>query len=54
MSLDMVVFVGLVLALFVLIVGLTWFWQWRRDPERFKKGFKDIRPGFNRRGDGRH
>lgn len=54
MPLDTILFVALVVGLFILIVGLAWSWQWRRNPKRFKNGFKDIRPGFNRRGDGRH
>jgi hypothetical protein len=37
---EMFFFVSLVVATVLLIVGLAWFIQWKRHPERFKAGWK--------------
>lgn len=37
---ELVFFVASVVTAFLLVVGVAWYRQWRRDPERFKNGFR--------------
>ena len=41
---EMSVFVAMVVAAFAIVVGVVWRMQWRRDPERFKDGFRRSPP----------
>lgn len=43
-----------VVGLVALVTGLSWYWQWKRDPERFKAGFHHMTRGFHSKGSGRH
>lgn len=42
-----------VVVLVVLITGLSWYWQWKRDPERFRVSFREMTRGFHGKGSGR-
>ncbi|MCR6672276.1 hypothetical protein [Devosia ginsengisoli] len=42
-----------VVLLVALVTGLIWHRQWKRDPERFKAGFRNLTRGFHNSGSGR-
>lgn len=42
---ELAVFLVLVVGSFVGIVGIAWWWRWKKDPKAFRESFKQDSPG---------